>query len=157
MFGIFTLFEVLELYTVLPEETKNAIGAKIKYILRKRYENMASAKEKVLSGDYQGMNCSICGGKHLSIWSGDNKTNIQLTKEEAKRYEVLDAEERKSATSGILRAGIGTVALGPIGLAAGLSAKRKDIYTVSIEFWDGKRSLVEINEKSYKRLIQDMF
>ncbi len=32
MFGVFTLFEVLELYAVLPEEAKNIIGKKIKDI-----------------------------------------------------------------------------------------------------------------------------
>lgn len=44
-----------------------------------------------------------------------------------------------------------------VGLAAGLTAKRKGIYMVAIEFYDGKKSLIEINEKAYKNLIRDMF
>lgn len=119
---------------------------------------MASAKEKVISGDYVGASCFAGSfGGPVVIYESSKGINIELTKGTVKSYEVLDAEERKSGTSGILRAGAGAIFLGPIGLAAGLTAKRKGIYTIAIEFQDGKRSLVEINEKTYKKLIQDMF
>jgi len=36
-------------------------------------------------------------------------------------------------------------------------AKNKGIHVIAIEFTDGKKSLVEINEKFYKTLIQTMF
>lgn len=119
---------------------------------------MASAKEKVISGDYEGASCfaGFFGG-HVVIVDNEKEIRIELTKDNVKRYEILDADQRKSGTSAILRAGAGAIFLGPIGLAAGLTAKRKGIYTVAIEFYDGKRSLIEINEKAYKKLIQDIF
>ena len=119
---------------------------------------MASAREKVISGDYVGANCFAGSfGTPVKICDERKGIRIELTKSNVKNYEVLDAEERKSGTSGILRAAAGAMLLGPVGLAAGLTAKRKGIYMVAIEFYDSKKSLIEINEKAYKNLIRDMF
>lgn len=118
---------------------------------------MASAKNCVLSGDYKGAYCGldwVASSPHVYISSNGN---IPLTKTTVSNYCVVDEEQHKSATSGILRAGAGALLLGPIGLAAGLSAKSKGIYTVAIEFKDGKKSLIEIDNKLYKQLIRDMF
>lgn len=120
---------------------------------------MASAKNEVISGTYAGAMCNIPpGGYYVTIWDRANEyIRVELNKKNVKSYELVDAEQRKSAASGVLRAGAGALFLGPIGLAAGLSAKRKGIYTVAIYFCDGTRSLIEIGEKEYKKLIQDLF
>ena len=47
--------------------------------------------------------------------------------------------------------------LGSAGLAAGLSAKKNGIYTVAIQFKDGKRSLLEVDDKIYKAIISKTF
>lgn len=52
---------------------------------------------------------------------------------------------------------VGGALLGPVGLLAGLSAKNKGTHTLVIEFKDGKKSLIEVNEKIYKLLMQKMF
>lgn len=115
---------------------------------------MASARNAVISGDHKGAFCgNNCGGLELR----DVHFNLPLTKETIKNYTILDAEERKSGSSAVMRAGVGALLLGPIGLAAGLSAKRKGIYTIAIEFKNGERSLIEIDEKYYKKFIEDMF
>ena len=115
---------------------------------------MASARNAVISGDHKGAFCRNIHGV-LELYEG--KFTVQLTKNTIGSYTILDAEERKSGSSAVMRAGVGALLLGPIGLAAGLSAKRKGIYTIAIEFKNGERSLIEIDEKYYKKFIEDMF
>jgi len=59
--------------------------------------------------------------------------------------------------SGVTRGLVGGALLGPVGLLAGLSAKNKGTHVIAIKFTDEKQSLIEINEKLYKTLIQTMF
>ena len=48
--------------------------------------------------------------------------------------------------------------LGPVGmLAGGISAKNKGIYQVAVEFTDGKRSLLEVDDKIYKAIAKGCF
>ncbi len=73
-------------------------------------------------------------------------------------YELITDEHRKSAKSGIARGLVGGALLGPVGiLAGGMSAKSKGIYQVAIQFKDGKRSLLEVDDKIYKAIIQACF
>lgn len=118
---------------------------------------MASARDRVISGDYVGAVCWVSPFDEHVVIDDSKRGKIVLTKYTVKEYEVLDVEQHKSGTSGILRAGAGALLLGPIGLAAGLTAKKKGIYTIAIEFYNGKRSLIEVGEKIYKKLVQDIF
>ena len=52
---------------------------------------------------------------------------------------------------------VGAFFLGPIGLAAGLSAKSKGIHTLAIYFKDGKKSLIEVDDKINKALVANLF
>lgn len=118
---------------------------------------MASAKNEVIKGDY--MSWSVFKGykePYLHLTFGGQK-DIILNKSTIESYEVITEEQRKSGTSAVLRAGVGTVLLGGIGLLAGLSAKNKGIYVVAIQFKDGKKSLIEIDDKIYKQLVEAMF
>lgn len=108
------------------------------------------AKNQVISGAY------MDGKVILSIdgfYIQATKIQIDINSKNVKSYEIVDAENRKSASSAIGRAAAGAFVLGPVGLLAGVSAKRKGVYTVSLEFNDGNRSLIEIDEKRYKELI----
>lgn len=73
-------------------------------------------------------------------------------------YELITDEHRKSAKSGIARGLVGGALLGPVGmLAGGMSAKSKGIYQIAIQFKDGRRSLLEVDDKIYKAIIQACF
>ena len=63
----------------------------------------------------------------------------------------------KSASSTIIKAGVGNILLGPIGLLAGVAGKQKGIYNIALHFKDGKKSLIEVDEKIYKKLLQNVF
>ena len=124
---------------------------------------MASAKNKVLSGDYVDDSVRIEGlGTQLVFGYGkDNDlfttTHITLDKSTVESYEVLTEDKVKSASSTMLRAGAGALLLGPLGLLAGVSGKTKGIYNVAILFKDGKKSLIEIDDKHYKVLMKVLF
>lgn len=72
-------------------------------------------------------------------------------------YEVIDAESKTSAASAIARGGLGAALLGPVGIAAALSAKKKGLYTVALQFTDGKSSLIEVDKDIYKTLVENLF
>ena len=124
---------------------------------------MASAKNKVLSGDYVDDSVRIEGlGTQLVFGYGkDNDlfttTHITLDKSTVESYEVLTEDKVKSASSTMLRAGAGALLLGPVGLLAGVSGNTKGIYNVAILFKDGKKSLIEIDDKHYKVLMKVLF
>ncbi|WPK12231.1 hypothetical protein R6U77_00665 [Lysinibacillus louembei] len=113
------------------------------------------AKNKVVAGDY--LNCSVVRTLGLISLNSGFKQILQLDQSTIANYELITEEHRKSAVSGVSRGLVGGVLLGPVGLLAGLSAKNKGTHHVAIEFRDGKKSLVEIDDKIYKILIQKMF
>lgn len=117
---------------------------------------MANAKNKVIAGDYQGKQVvSSLGFATISL--GIIKS-LDLNKNNVESYELITDEHRKSASSGVARGLVGGALLGPVGmLAGGLSAKNKGIYQVAIQFKDGKRSLLEIDDKTYKAIVKNCF
>jgi threonine dehydrogenase-like Zn-dependent dehydrogenase len=69
----------------------------------------------------------------------------------------MDESHSKSAVSAVGRGLVGGFILGPVGLLAGLSAKSKGTHVVAIQFKDGKKSLIEMDEKIYKALLKACF
>ena len=112
-------------------------------------------KNKVIAGDYTNQGI-IYSGQYVQIVTGFMKT-ISLNKETIEKYEIISEEQRNSGTSAILRGGLGATVLGPVGLLAGMSAKNKGTYQIAIEFKDGKKSLIEIDDKAYKLFIKTNF
>lgn len=115
---------------------------------------MASAKNKVIAGDFENKKVTESFGT-LKITSLTGDKIIDKTTVES--YELITDEVRKSGTSAILRGGLGTAVLGPVGVLAAVTAKSKGIYQVAIQFSDGKSSLLELDEKLYKLLIKKCF
>lgn len=117
---------------------------------------MAKAKNKVIAGDYQGKSV-LCSLGQVSISTG-LFSSIDVNKKNVSNYEVVTDEHRKSAASGVARGLVGGALLGPVGmLAGGISAKSKGIYQIAIEFNDGKRSLIEVDDKIYKAITKALF
>ena len=117
---------------------------------------MANAKNKVIAGDYEGKAVG-CGGGTAFIQIGAFKM-LDLNKKNVSSYELITDEHRKSAASGVARGLVGGALLGPVGLlAGGLSAKNKGIYQIAIQFTDGKKSLLEIDDKIYHAIIKNVF
>ena len=110
------------------------------------------AKNMVIAGKFEGH----CVDRSLPEFQAMIH-GTRINKETVEKYEVVTEEMRKSASSGILRAGIGAALLGPIGLIAGLSAKNRGSYCLIVTWKDGEQSLIEVDDKIYKRIMKDMF
>lgn len=108
------------------------------------------AKNKVIAGDYNGAAVTAVLG---SVMIG----SVAVEKWTIEAYEVITEEQRKSAASGIARGLVGGAILGPVGLLAGLSAKNKGTYNLAIAWKDGKKSLIEVDDKIYKAIIKKLF
>lgn len=116
-----------------------------------------SAKNKVIAGDYVGKQVLGGGVAQAGISIGFMK-QLYLNKTTVESYEVISDEHQKSAVSGAAKGIVGGVLLGGVGMIAGaMSAKEKGVYTVAIQFKDGKKSLLEIDEKLYKAIVQACF
>lgn len=113
-----------------------------------------SAKNKVIAGDYNGY--KVEGKSNIYISQGLNII-ARLNKQTIESYDLITEETMKSGSSAILRGMAGVALLGGVGILAGLSAKNKGIYTIAIQWKDGKRSLIEIDDKLYKKFVADMF
>ena len=110
------------------------------------------AKNKVMNGEYNGKIVG-CVPTHAFIILGFTKS-IRLTKENVESYELLNSEQSNGSSA------MKTMVSGAIfGVAGALAASSKQtgIYQVVINFKDGKRSLLEIDEKVYKALVTGMF
>ena len=109
----------------------------------------------IIAGDYENKIVVASGSKvRLSITTFNG---IYLDKSTVESYEIVDEESKKSATSAVGRGLVGGLILGPVGLLAGLSAKKKGTYRIVINWKDGKRSLLEADDKVYKTLQRTLF
>lgn len=110
----------------------------------------------VLKGDYFNYTVkSAYNGIKLTAFTGEGTALIN--KDTVDSYEVITEDKRESGTSAILRGAAGAALLGPVGTLAGLTAKSKGTYLVAVFFKDGKKSLLQINDKLYKELVTAMF
>ena len=116
---------------------------------------MSKAKNAVIAGDYKGAKVKTALG---SVSIGAFPKPVVLSKKTVISYELVTDEHRKSAASGIAKGLAGSLLFGFVGGIAGASsAKTKGIYQVALEFENGKRSLVEVDEKTYKAIVKSCF
>ena len=114
------------------------------------------AKNKVIAGDYEGKMISSSFGKTRIMIGFSN--NVIIDKWNVDSYEVIDETSRKSATSGAIRGALVGSLFGGVGMIAGaLSAKSKGVHTLAILFKDGKKSLIEVDDKIYKSIMTAIF
>ncbi len=103
----------------------------------------------VISGDYKGgFVIHSMGQIYLSI--GWNATRIELDKFNIESYEVIDEKQKTSTTSAIVRTSF-------LGLAGAVTAKKKGTYKIAVTFKDGKRCLLELNDKMYDAFIRAQY
>ena len=118
---------------------------------------MASAKNMVIAGDYTG--CRIfCMSARLAYISGTMKKidDIYLTPENVVRYELMTEDILRSGNSLLLTGSLDPAWLTKLRLHASVAMQNKGIYTVAVKFGDEKRSLMEIDEKTYHAFMRRM-
>lgn len=116
------------------------------------------AKNQVIAGDYSGYPVAFDIRGNVFIKTGFwGNIKIQINKDSVTSYDVINQDTTKSGTSAVTRGAVGATVLGPVGLLAAAGAKNKTDYQISIQFVDGKRSLIEINKDIYNFLIKKLF
>ena len=113
----------------------------------------------VIAGAYEGKEIQKVGN-FISIKGGglfSNFTPIPINKSTVESYDVVDENYRKSATSAVGRGLVGGFLLGPVGLLAGLSAKNKGAHTLQLNFKDGNKSLILVDDKINSIIIKTLF
>lgn len=114
-------------------------------------------KNIVTAGDYLDGRVEAGWSKiHITGKNGFGKKAI-ISKETVESYEIIDKNSKTSGTSAVARGAIGAALLGPVGLAAALSAKKKGVHTMAIQFKDGKRSLLEVDDTLFKAIQKALF
>lgn len=119
-------------------------------------------KNTVTAGDYKGgqieLKTKIIKANEVILHKpGMFGGKITLDQTTVASYEVIDSETKTSATSAAVRGVLGNALLGPVGIAAALSAKKKGLYTIALQFTDGKSSLIEVDKDIYKTLVENLF
>lgn len=118
---------------------------------------MASAKNMVIAGDYTG--CRIfCMSARLAYISGTMKKidDVYLTPETVARFELMTEDILRSGNSLLLTGVLDPACLLKLRLHASVAMQNKGIYTVAVKFQNEKRSLMEIDEKTYHAFMKRM-
>ena len=101
----------------------------------------------VIEGQYK--NEKISGGTLLRT------TSSPFSKRYISSYTVID-ETNKDQYS-FWKGALGVALLGGFGAIAGVKGKNKKEYLIAIEWKDGEKSLILINEEYYKVFVKSMF
>ncbi|MBR5372258.1 MAG: hypothetical protein IK130_08585 [Oscillospiraceae bacterium] len=118
---------------------------------------MASAKNIVLAGDYA--SCRVFRmNAALAYISGTMKKieDIFLTPETVAGFETLTEDMIRSGKSPLLTGVLDPACLLTLRLHASEAMQKKGIYTIAVKFQDGKRCLMEIDEKVYQAVCRRM-
>lgn len=108
---------------------------------------MPKARNIVIAGSFEGRPVSHSGKDAYIILK--RAELLHLTSENIALLELIDSDSDISVPSSAIRGFIGEMLLGPIGLLGAATAKRNERYILGVEFKDGKRSVVEIDEVLY--------
>ena len=116
------------------------------------------ATNRVIAGDYINKMVIVVDVPYIAVKPLKISTHIPIDKTTVESYEVLMQDSNTSAASGIARSAVGGALFGSAGALGGAaSAKTNDDYMIAINFKDGKRSLIDVDERTYKALIVACF
>lgn len=101
----------------------------------------------VLEGKYK--NQKITNGGDMLLLDGG------LTKRYISSYTVID-ETNKDQYS-FWKGALGVALFGSVGAVAGIGGKNKKEYLIAVEWKDGDKSLILINDEYYKVFVKSMF
>lgn len=116
---------------------------------------MAGAKNKVIAGDYEGWDV-ICGGGKLDFMH--RLQRVSLNRTTVLKYEIVDNQNGNSFWGAFLKGYVSQAFLGTAGLVAStLSSAHHRVILLSVEFINGRRSLLEIDESVYKNILKILY
>ena len=118
---------------------------------------MASARNIVIAGDYTGARVFRMSATLAYISGTMAKTeDVYLVPENVVRYEVMTEDMIRSGNSLLLTGPLDPGGLLHLRLNASPKMQSKGIWTVAVKFENGKRCLMEIDDKIYNAIVRRM-
>ncbi len=109
---------------------------------------------RVIAGDYAGLAVSAMFGAPYIMATPP----VYLDRGTVASHELMDESHKKSTGNVIGRGIVGGLLFGPVGALGGaLTAGTKGAYVIRIQFKNGKKSLIEVDQKLYKTIMKAMF
>lgn len=117
------------------------------------------ASNTVIAGDYKDCRVRELLNRVEIVTNGwHDEVMAKVDKEHVESYEEISEERKRSAGNVAARGLVGAALLGPVGLAAGvLSSRKKGTHQIAIQFKDGKKSLIEVDDKLAKKINIELF
>ena len=109
-------------------------------------------KSYVMEGKYQNSKIDYGNGTISIICEPYSKVMNKLS---ISSYTVID-ESNKDQYS-FWKGALGVVLLGGFGAVAGVNGKKTKEYLIAIEWKDGEKSLICLDEENYKVFVKSMF
>ena len=118
---------------------------------------MKKAQNKVISGDYlNGKIKPTLGVLFINLPLAFKA--IEVSPRTVETIQLVDSDKSKSTSSVIKRGIVGGVIAGGAGaIVGGMTGKEIGVHYVAIYFKDGKKSLVEVDDDIYRRLLKCSF
>lgn len=118
---------------------------------------MATARNIVLAGDYAGERVFRMSSTLTYISGTMTKTeDVYLVPENVVRYEVMTEDIIRSGNSLLLTGQLDPGGLLHLRLNATEKMQNKGIWTLAVKFEDGKRCLMEVDDKIYTAFVKRM-
>lgn len=90
-----------------------------------------------------------------SIYLPNIDFGYHFTPNNVSSYNVIDETNKDQYSYG--KAALGVALFGDIGAVAGIGGKSRKEYLIAIEWKDGEKSLILIDDEYYKVLVKSMF
>ena len=109
--------------------------------------------QKVINGDFLGADIKIDSSLEFKANFVD-----EISTSNVANIELVDSSKQRDTGSTIARGLVGGILLGPAGMVGGaLLGKSNGVYLLSINFKNGKRSLIEVEDKIYKEILKRLY
>lgn len=109
----------------------------------------------VLEGEYKGKQIKKYDDLQIVTGETSDKKVVCIDKENVDSYEIIDETNKKvySLWKGVL----GNLIFPLWGFTAGIGGKKKEAYLISINWKNGKKSLICIDKEWKETLVRGMF
>lgn len=115
-------------------------------------------KNTVIKGDYKNWYLYINKDTDKLILEGV-EDNIEISSNTIIDYNIKYTEFRRNIIDIIVRIIIGFFLIGPIGILAGFTVTKSSILyrLVSIDFKNGNKSLIKVDNRTFKHLVEIIY
>ncbi len=113
------------------------------------------SKGKVIAGDYKNYDVVAYGGKCFFMhWL----KKVNVNKAVISRYELVSDIDRHPFWSTLVKGAISRAVFGTLGAASAISSSmNKKAHIISIEFKNGRRSLIEVPDVDYINVLKAIY